>query len=160
MSTVVDIADRDILTARAHALTFFLTVNAPVSAVDASIPGFKLSPLHNLTVTSPWASDPVPFEHNKHSKQQGEDVTILPFEMAPIKTLAKIAALPRTTVAKHGIGLGELAHRRGPSVDLVGLTLDLAFASQIPPRSRLCSSLRILCTCLRTSASLSSMTGV
>lgn len=88
----------------------FLNAHLPVSAINASIPGFHLAPLHNLTCVSPWSTDPVSYNAEQHSRQHGLDVTVLPFSLAPLKLLAKIAGLPRTNVAKHGIGLGASRH--------------------------------------------------
>ncbi|GAA5971360.1 hypothetical protein JCM21900_001463 [Sporobolomyces salmonicolor] len=78
-------------------------LNLTVSAVDASIPGFDLSPLDELTVSSPWDVDPVPFSRSEHSTQHDQEITILPFTRSPLKLLDKIAAAPRTTAEKHGL---------------------------------------------------------
>ncbi|KDE06959.1 hypothetical protein MVLG_02698 [Microbotryum lychnidis-dioicae p1A1 Lamole] len=95
-----------------------------VSASDATIPGYKMSPLDQLTVDSTWDSEPVPFSPSHHAGRQvvvrdpedgsvvelrhGEEsvsLTVVPFTHHPLNLLRKITGLPRTTESQHGIGL-------------------------------------------------------
>ncbi|SCZ96620.1 BZ3500_MvSof-1268-A1-R1_Chr4-4g07486 [Microbotryum saponariae] len=95
-----------------------------VSASNATIPGYKMSPLDQLTVDSTWDSEPVPFSPSHHAGRQvvvrdpedgsvvelrhGEEsvpLTVVPFTHHPLNLLRKITGLPRTTESQHGIGL-------------------------------------------------------
>ncbi|GAA5878433.1 hypothetical protein JCM1840_002583 [Sporobolomyces johnsonii] len=91
------------LAMKGKALVDDTELNLTIKAIDASIPGFKLSPLDELVVSPPWDVDPVPFSPSEHSVQHGQEITILPFTRSPLNLLDKIAATPRTTAAKHGI---------------------------------------------------------
>ncbi|GAA5895301.1 hypothetical protein JCM5296_002034 [Sporobolomyces johnsonii] len=91
------------LAMKGKALVDDTELNLTIKAIDASIPGFKLSPLDELVVSPPWDVDPVPFSPSEHSIQHGQEITILPFTRSPLNLLDKIAATPRTTAAKHGI---------------------------------------------------------
>ncbi|KAK4048727.1 hypothetical protein OIO90_005720 [Microbotryomycetes sp. JL221] len=82
-----------------------------VSAIDAAVPGFDLAPLNHLTTVSPWSSEPEPFDRTKHSQQNDMDVTIIDFSMAPLRLLARLAGLPRTSVSQHGIGVDPSAFK-------------------------------------------------
>ncbi|ORY78429.1 hypothetical protein BCR35DRAFT_332309 [Leucosporidium creatinivorum] len=89
-------------------------MNLSVSTTDASLPGFQLAPLHNLTVRSPWDSEPETFKPEVHSKQlrdQGHEITVLPFTVGPLSLLNKIAALPRTNADRHGVGLDASSYK-------------------------------------------------
>ncbi|KAK4053675.1 hypothetical protein OIV83_001331 [Microbotryomycetes sp. JL201] len=82
-----------------------------ISAVDAPVPGFSLPPLSNLSTASPWASEPETFDESKHLKQLDMDVTLIDFTTAPLRLLARLAGLPRTNLAQHGLALDPSAFK-------------------------------------------------
>ncbi|GAA5933099.1 uncharacterized protein JCM15063_002296 [Sporobolomyces koalae] len=77
-----------------------------VSALDSSLPGFRLSPLDELPLNAPFAPETaVPFSPDAHGTQHDTPVTIIPFTHHPLNLLSKIASLPRTIEQTDGIGL-------------------------------------------------------
>ncbi|SCV68994.1 BQ2448_2014 [Microbotryum intermedium] len=99
-------------------------MNMSVSASDAVIPGYKMSPLDQLTVDSSWDTEPVAFSPSKHAgpevvvrnaedgsivepedDQDSVPLAVVPFTHHPLNLLRKITGLPRTTESQHGIGL-------------------------------------------------------
>lgn len=74
------------------------------------LPGFSLDPLHRLPFRFPHSGRFELYDPKKHSEQlleAGHAITTLPFEMGPLNLLAKLAAMPKLSAAKHGFGLGE-----------------------------------------------------
>lgn len=58
----------------------------------------------------PWSGSPGLFDPVKHPRQllgEGQEITVLPFEVGPVNLLAKLATMPKLTQAKHGIDLSE-----------------------------------------------------
>ncbi|KAM0792156.1 hypothetical protein ACM66B_004854 [Microbotryomycetes sp. NB124-2] len=82
-----------------------------ITALDAPVPGLNLPPLSNLSTASPWASDPEPFDEDKHLNQLDMDVTLIEFTTAPLRLLARLAGLPRTNLAQHGLALDPSAFK-------------------------------------------------
>ncbi|GAA5885369.1 hypothetical protein JCM16303_006021 [Sporobolomyces ruberrimus] len=77
-----------------------------VSALDSSLPGFRLSPLDELPLAAPFSpSLSLPFSPSLHLTQYDTPVTLLPFTHHPLSLLSKIASLPRTIEQADGIGL-------------------------------------------------------
>jgi len=77
-----------------------------VSALDSSLPGFRLSPLDELPLNAPFSpTDSVPFSPSQHLTQHSTPVTLLPFTHHPLSLLSKIASLPRTIESTDGIGM-------------------------------------------------------
>lgn len=77
-----------------------------VSALDSSLPGFRLSPLDELPLSAPFSpSLSIPFSPSSHLTQYSTPVTLLPFTRHPLSLLSKISSLPRTLESKDGIGL-------------------------------------------------------
>lgn len=66
-----------------------------VSALDSSLPGFRLPPLSDLTVAPPLASPPVPFSTSTHLTQFDQPVTLLPFTRHPLNLVHKLKSFPR-----------------------------------------------------------------
>ncbi|BGP45791.1 hypothetical protein JCM10450v2_001621 [Rhodotorula kratochvilovae] len=83
-----------------------------ITALDASLPGFRLPPLSDLTVSPPFASPPVAFSRAEHLHQHGQDITLLPLTRHPLHLVRKLKAFPRKFSAP-GEGDSEL----GASVD-------------------------------------------
>lgn len=83
------------------------SLSSTVSTTDATVSGLKHTPLDQLIFGGDWDSLPVTYDPKEHGKAFEMDVATLPFSQAPLNLLAKIAALPRTNVGKHGIGLSE-----------------------------------------------------
>jgi hypothetical protein len=78
----------------------------PVSALDSSLPGFRLSPLDELPLAAPFSPElSLPFSPSSHLTQYDTAVTALPFTHHPLSLLSKIAAFPRTIEQTDGIGL-------------------------------------------------------
>lgn len=83
--------------------------------------GFRADPLHTVfidTARAPTKTEP--FDLKKHSEQlnaEGVDITVMPFSVAPLNLLAKIAAAPR--VIRDKISFSGLASRllRGNEAD-------------------------------------------
>ncbi|GAA6056316.1 hypothetical protein JCM3770_000666 [Rhodotorula araucariae] len=66
-----------------------------ITALDASLPGFRLPPLSDLTVAPPFAAPPVPFSRAEHLTQHGERITLLPMTQHPLDLVRKLKAFPR-----------------------------------------------------------------
>ncbi|GAA6016968.1 hypothetical protein JCM10207_007865 [Rhodosporidiobolus poonsookiae] len=77
-----------------------------ISAMNASLPGFRLDPLDRLSLAPPFDTDPVPFDPSTHlaplsspnpSPNLPEPLTptLIPFTRTPLNLLSKLAALPR-----------------------------------------------------------------
>ncbi|GAA6043412.1 hypothetical protein JCM8097_008578 [Rhodosporidiobolus ruineniae] len=87
-----------------------------ISALNASLPGFRLSPLDRLCVSPPLESEPVPFSASEHlspfsSHPPSSDfpsgppeVTLIPFTRTPLTLLDQLSSFPRT-VATSGLSL-------------------------------------------------------
>ncbi|KAM0753977.1 hypothetical protein T439DRAFT_322865 [Meredithblackwellia eburnea MCA 4105] len=78
-------------------MTFQLT------ATDASLPGFSLSPLDQLSVTAGWETEPVQYDASAHSQQHDQNVTIIPFTHSPVHLIEALKERPRINAQKHGI---------------------------------------------------------
>ncbi|GAA5820925.1 hypothetical protein JCM11491_001386, partial [Sporobolomyces phaffii] len=84
----------------------FSAARSSVSALDSSLPGFRLSPLDELPLAAPFSPElSLPFSPSAHLTQHDTSVTVLPFTHHPLALLSKIAALPRTIEQTDGIGL-------------------------------------------------------
>ncbi|GAA5976912.1 hypothetical protein JCM11641_002194 [Rhodosporidiobolus odoratus] len=86
-----------------------------ISAVNASLPGFRLDPLDRLSVSPPFEVPPVPFSPSTHltpfssldpseTFPEQPSVTAIPFTRSPLNILSKLASFPRS-VAFEGLSL-------------------------------------------------------
>lgn len=74
-----------------------------VTALDATVPAFKLSPLDQLNVDSLTGEVPVPFDPTVHLNQYSQSISLLPFSQSPLRTLKKLASYPRTINDKFSV---------------------------------------------------------
>ncbi|GAA5911652.1 uncharacterized protein JCM6883_002438 [Sporobolomyces salmoneus] len=94
------------LVMRGKALLEDTELDLNISALDSSLPGFRLSPLDELPLSAPFDPDlSLPFSPSSHLTQYETPVTVLPFTHHPLSLLSKIASLPRTIAQTDGIGL-------------------------------------------------------
>ncbi|GAA5990744.1 hypothetical protein JCM5350_007351 [Sporobolomyces pararoseus] len=94
------------LVMRGKALLQDTELDLNISALDSSLPGFRLSPLDELPLSAPFSpSLSIPFSPSSHLTQYSTPVTLLPFTRHPLSLLSKISSLPRTLESKDGIGL-------------------------------------------------------
>ncbi|BGP13580.1 hypothetical protein JCM10213_008717 [Rhodosporidiobolus nylandii] len=95
------------LAMRGKALLDQAELSLNISALDASLPGFRLSPLDRLSVSPPFEVPPVPFSPSTHLNPFSSlppsrafptppSVTPIPFTRSPLNLLRKLSALPRT----------------------------------------------------------------
>ncbi|GAA5867544.1 hypothetical protein JCM8547_001214 [Rhodosporidiobolus lusitaniae] len=78
-----------------------------ISALNASLPGFRLDPLDRLTVNPPFEVEPIPFSASEHldpfsqldpspSFPSGQpSVSLIPFTRTPLNLLSKLTSFPR-----------------------------------------------------------------
>ncbi|GAA5951767.1 hypothetical protein JCM3765_003112 [Sporobolomyces pararoseus] len=94
------------LVMRGKALLQDTELDLNISALDSSLPGFRLSPLDELPLSAPFSpSLSIPFSPSCHLNQYSQQVTLLPFTRHPLNLLSKISNLPRTLESTDGIGL-------------------------------------------------------
>ncbi|GAA5826139.1 hypothetical protein JCM5353_008399 [Sporobolomyces roseus] len=94
------------LVMRGKALLEDTELDLNISALDSSLPGFRLSPLDELPLNAPFSpTESVPFSPSQHLTQHSTPVTLLPFTHHPLSLLSKIASLPRTIESTDGIGM-------------------------------------------------------
>ncbi|GAA5830302.1 hypothetical protein JCM3766R1_002861 [Sporobolomyces carnicolor] len=94
------------LVMRGKALLQDTELDLNISALDSSLPGFRLSPLDELPLSAPFSPElALPFSPSNHLTQYDTPVTVLPFTHHPLNLLEKIASLPRTIEQTDGIGL-------------------------------------------------------
>ncbi|TNY19898.1 hypothetical protein DMC30DRAFT_447514 [Rhodotorula diobovata] len=83
------------LSLKGKALVGDIEMQLNISALDSSLPGFRLPPLSDLTVAPPLASPPVPFSTSTHLTQFDQPVTLLPFTRHPLNLVHKLKSFPR-----------------------------------------------------------------
>ncbi|GAA5890976.1 hypothetical protein JCM8208_003114 [Rhodotorula glutinis] len=83
------------LAMKGKALVGDVQMQLNITALDSSLPGFRLPPLSDLTVSPPFASEPVPFSSAEHLHQHGQDITLVPFTRHPLHLVNKLKAFPR-----------------------------------------------------------------